>query len=99
MIDLYTFGTPNGRKASIMLEEVDLPYAVHPIYIGRDEQFAPAFLKISPNNKIPAIVDDDVEGEPISVFETGAILIYLAEKPPRHCCRPRPGPGPMSCSG
>ncbi|MBT3533816.1 MAG: glutathione S-transferase family protein [Rhodospirillaceae bacterium] len=80
MIDLYTFGTPNGRKASIMLEEVGLPYTVHPIHIGKDEQFAPEFLKISPNNKIPAIVDNDVEGEPISVFETGAILIYLAEK-------------------
>ena len=81
MIELYTFTTPNGRKPAIMLEEVGLPYSVHPIHIGRDEQFAPEFLKISPNNKIPAIVDPDgPDGEPISVFESGAILIYLAEK-------------------
>ena len=77
MIDLYTWSTPNGRKASIMLEECGLPYEVHPIDIGKDEQFAPEFLKISPNNKIPAIVDRD-NGQ--SVFESGAILIYLAEK-------------------
>ncbi len=81
MIDLYTWSTPNGRKISIMLEELGLPYAVHPIDIGKDEQFAPDFLAISPNNKIPAIVDPDgPDGEPISVFESGAILIYLAEK-------------------
>ncbi len=81
MIELYTFTTPNGRNPAIMLEEVGLPYSVHPIHIGRDEQFAPDFLKISPNNKIPAIVDPDgPDGEPISVFESGAILIYLAEK-------------------
>ena len=81
MIELYTFTTPNGRKPAIMLEEVGLPYSVYPIHIGRDEQFAPDFLKISPNNKIPAIVDPDGPGaEPISVFESGAILIYLAEK-------------------
>ncbi len=77
MIDLYTWSTPNGRKASIMLEECGLPYEVHPIDIGKDQQFAPEFLKISPNNKIPAIVDRD-NGQ--SVFESGAILIYLAEK-------------------
>lgn len=77
MIDLYTWSTPNGRKVSIMLEECGLPYTVHPINIGKDEQFAPDFLKISPNNKIPAIVDRD-SGR--SVFESGAILIYLAEK-------------------
>ena len=77
MIDLYTWSTPNGRKASIMLEECGLPYQVHPIDIGKDQQFAPDFLKISPNNKIPAIVDRDT-GQ--SVFESGAILIYLAEK-------------------
>ena len=77
MIDLYTWSTPNGRKVSIMLEECGLPYAVHPIDIGKDHQFAPEFLKISPNNKIPAIVDRD-DGQ--SVFESGAILIYLAEK-------------------
>ena len=80
MIDLYMFGTPNGRKASIMLEEVGLPYTVHTVHIGKDEQFEPEFLKISPNNKIPAIVDQDGPGGPISVFESGAILIYLAEK-------------------
>jgi len=80
-IDLYTWGTPNGRKVSIMLEELELPYNVHSVNIGKDEQFAPDFLKISPNNKIPAILDPDGPGgEPISVFETGAILVYLAEK-------------------
>lgn len=77
MIDLYTWTTPNGRKISIMLEETGLPYTVHPINIGKREQFAPAFLKISPNNKIPAIVDSETK---TSVFESGAILIYLAEK-------------------
>lgn len=81
MIDLYTWSTPNGRKASIMLEEVGLAYNVHAVDIGKDEQFAPEFLKISPNNRIPAIVDSDgPDGRPISVFESGAILIYLAEK-------------------
>jgi len=81
MIDLYTWSTPNGRKVSIMLEEAGLPYSVHPVNIGKDEQFAPAFLKISPNNKIPAIVDSDgPDGAPIGLFESGAILIYLAEK-------------------
>jgi GST-like protein len=80
-IELYTWSTPNGRKISIMLEEVGLPYSVHPINITKDEQYAPAFLKISPNNKIPAIVDPDgPDGRPISLFESGAILIYLAEK-------------------
>lgn len=77
MIDLYTWSTPNGRKISIMLEETGLPYRVHPVDINREQQFAPAFLKISPNNKIPAIVDTDTGR---SVFESGAILIYLAEK-------------------
>ena len=80
MIQLYTWGTPNGRKIPIMLEELGLPYAVHPINIGKDEQFAPAFLAISPNNKIPAIVDDDAPGGPLAIFESGAILVYLAEK-------------------
>ncbi len=81
MIELYTAATPNGRKASIMLEEIELPYTVNPIDIGADEQFHPDFLAISPNNKIPAIVDPDgPDGKPISVFESGAILIYLAEK-------------------
>ena len=81
MIDLYTFPTPNGWKASIMLEEVGLPYTVHIIDIMKDEQFGHAFLKISPNNKIPAIVDPDgPNGAPISVFESCAILMYLARK-------------------
>ncbi len=81
MIDLYTWGTPNGRKVSIMLEEVGLPYTVHEINIGQDEQFAPDFLAIAPNNRIPAIVDNDGPGgEPLSLFESGAILVYLAEK-------------------
>ena len=80
MIELYTWTTPNGRKASTMLEEVGLPYRVHPVNIGRQEQFDPVFVKISPNSKIPAIVDDDAPGGPLSVFESGAILIYLAER-------------------
>ena len=81
MIDLYTWTTPNGRKVSIMLEELGLPYQVFPINITKDEQFASDFLAISPNNKIPAIVDHEGPGgEPISLFESGAILVYLAEK-------------------
>ncbi|MDP1628325.1 MAG: glutathione S-transferase N-terminal domain-containing protein [Parvibaculum sp.] len=80
MIDLYTWTTPNGRKVSIMLEETGLPYEVHAVNIGKNEQFEPAFLKISPNNRIPAIVDRDADSGPLSVFESGAILIYLAEK-------------------
>jgi GST-like protein len=80
-IDLYTWGTPNGRKVSILLEELGMDYTVHPVDIGKDEQFDPEFLKISPNNKIPAIVDPmGPGGEPISLFESGAILIYLAGK-------------------
>ncbi|MCP5371739.1 MAG: glutathione S-transferase N-terminal domain-containing protein [Hyphomicrobiales bacterium] len=77
MIDLYTWVTPNGRKVSIMLEESGIPYTAHPVNIGQDEQFDPEFLKISPNNKIPAIVDQETG---ISVMESGAILLYLAEK-------------------
>lgn len=77
MIDLYTWTTPNGRKASIMLEEIGIPYTVHPVDIGKDEQFKPDFLKISPNNRIPAIVDRD---NGMSLMETGAIMIYLADK-------------------
>ncbi len=81
MIDLYTWSTPNGRKVSIMLEELELAYRVHTIDIGKGEQFDPAFLEISPNNKIPAIVDPDGPGAaPLALFESGAILIYLAEK-------------------
>ena len=77
MIDLYTFTTPNGRKASIMLEELELEYKVHKIDITKGEQFTPEFIEINPNSKIPAIVDRDTD---ITVFESGAILIYLAEK-------------------
>ncbi len=81
MIDLYKWPTPNGFKASIMLEEVGLPYNVHAINILAGDQFEPDFLKISPNNRIPAIVDPDGPGgDPISLFESGAILMYLAEK-------------------
>ena len=80
-IELYTWATPNGRKVSIMLEELGLAYNVHEVHIGKDEQFAPEFLAISPNNKIPAIVDPDGPGgEALSLFESGAILVYLAEK-------------------
>jgi GST-like protein len=77
MIDLYTFTTPNGRKASIMLEEVGLDYNVHKIDITKGEQFAPEYIAINPNSKIPAIVDRDAD---MTVFESGAILIYLAQK-------------------
>jgi GST-like protein len=77
VIDLYTWTTPNGRKASIALEEFGLPYTVHAVDIGKDEQFKPEFLKISPNNRIPAIVDRD---NGLALMESGAILIYLAEK-------------------
>lgn len=81
MIDLYTWTTPNGRKVQIMLEECGLAYTAHPINIGKNEQFAPDFLKISPNNKIPAIIDSEGPGgKPYSLFESGAILMYLAEK-------------------
>ena len=81
MIDLYTWSTPNGRKVSIMLEELGLAYEVFPIDITKGEQHNPDFLTISPNNKIPAIVDHDAaDGGAISMFESGAILIYLAEK-------------------
>ena len=76
-IDLYTWGTPNGRKISIALEEMDLDYTVHSVNIGKDEQFKPEFLRISPNNKIPAIVDHDTG---LSLMESGAILQYLADK-------------------
>ena len=80
-IQLYYWPTPNGHKISIMLEELGVPYEVHPIDIGKGEQFAPAFLKISPNNRMPAIVDPDGPGgRPISVFESGAILQYLGRK-------------------
>ena len=81
MIDLYTWATPNGRKVSVMLEELGLDYILHAIDISKDEQFSPEFLAISPNNRIPAIIDQDgPDNKPLSLFESGAILIYLAEK-------------------
>jgi GST-like protein len=81
MIDLYTWGTPNGRKASIMLEECALPYTVHAINIGKGDQSKADFVAINPNSKIPAIVDrEGPEGKPYTLFESGAILLYLAEK-------------------
>jgi GSH-dependent disulfide-bond oxidoreductase len=81
MIEVYSWATPNGHKVHIMLEECGLPYRAIPVDIGRGDQFQADFLKISPNNKIPAIVDSDgPDGKPISVFESGAILLYLAGK-------------------
>ena len=94
MIDLYYWTTPNGHKISIFLEEAKLPYRLIPVNIGRGEQFDLEFLKISPNNRIPAIVDHDIEdgGKPVALFESGAILLYLAEKTGQFCpagLRPR----------
>ena len=81
MIDLYTWTTPNGRKVSILLEELQLPYRVHPVNIGQGDQFKPDYLRINPNGKIPSIVDPDgPDGKPIALMESGAILIYLAGK-------------------
>jgi GST-like protein len=81
MIDLYTWPTPNGHKIHILLEECGLPYKVHAVNIGQGDQFKPKFLKISPNNKIPALVDSEgPDGKPISLFESGAIMLYLAAK-------------------
>jgi GST-like protein len=80
MITLYTWTTPNGRKPAIMLEEIGMPYQVKPVNLGKSEQFDQAFLKISPNNKIPAIVDNEAAGGALAIFESGAILTYLAEK-------------------
>ncbi|MBW7835516.1 MAG: glutathione S-transferase N-terminal domain-containing protein [Sphingomonadales bacterium] len=80
MIDLYYWPTPNGWKITIMLEECGLPYTLVPVNIGAGEQFKPDFLKISPNNRMPAIVDHAAAGGPLSIFESGAILLYLAEK-------------------
>jgi GST-like protein len=81
MIQLYTWGTPNGKKVSIMLEEIAMPYDVHAIDIGKGDQMKPEYLAINPNNKIPAIVDSDGPGgKPFKLFESGAILMYLAEK-------------------
>ena len=82
MIDLYYWTTPNGHKITIFLEETGLPYKIFPINIGKGEQFAKDFLKFSPNNRIPAMIDRDPPGggAPISVFESGAMLLYLADK-------------------
>ena len=82
MIDCYYWPTPNGLKITILLQEISLNYRLHPINIGKGDQFDPKFLSVSPNNRIPAIVDHEPEGggESISVFESGAILLYLAEK-------------------
>jgi len=80
MIDLYTWTTPNGRKVSIMLEELELPYRVIPIDLGKEAQHTPGFRAITPNEKIPAIVDQDVPGGPLRLFESGAILFHLAER-------------------
>jgi GST-like protein len=81
MIDFYTWSTPNGRKVAIMLEACGLAYTTHKIDIGKNDQFSPAFLAVNPNGKIPAIVDNgSADGKPLALFESGAILIYLAEK-------------------
>ncbi|MFC5570691.1 glutathione binding-like protein [Lysobacter yangpyeongensis] len=82
MIDLYYWGTPNGLKLKLFMEESGLPHRIVPVDIGKGEQFAPAYLRISPNNKIPALVDHDPAGggAPVSLFESGAMLLYLAEK-------------------
>ena len=88
MIDLYTWTTPNGRKISVMLEECGLPYTVHPVNIRENEQFKAEFVRVSPNSKIPAIVDHDAG---VSVFESGAILIHLAEKTGRFLPAKNPG--------
>jgi GSH-dependent disulfide-bond oxidoreductase len=81
MIQLYTWGTPNGKKVSIMLEEAELPYEVHPIDLAKGDQLKPEYLAINPNNKIPAIIDTEGPGgKPFKLFESGAILMYLAEK-------------------
>src|SRR5690242_4944518 len=82
MIDLYYWPTPNGHKVTMFLEETGLPYRIHPVNIGAGDQFKPDFLTIAPNNRMPAIVDHEPAGggAPVSLFESGAILLYLAEK-------------------
>ena len=81
MIQLYTWDTPNGKKVSIMLEEIGVPYKVHPVNLKQNDQMTPEYLAINPNNKIPAIIDTDGPGgKPFTLFESGAILMYLAEK-------------------
>src|SRR5467141_883747 len=90
MIDLYTWTTPNGRKISVMLEECGIPYRVHPVNIRDGDQFKPEFVKICPNSKIPAIVDRD---SGLSMFESGAILVHLAEKTGKFLPAKQPGRG------
>jgi len=91
LIDLYYWPTGNGKKITIMLEECGLEYHVIPVNIGKGDQFQPEFIKISPNSKMPAIVDHDVAGEPLTMFESGAILQYLAEKTGKFLPRDTPG--------
>jgi GST-like protein len=79
MLDLYFWPTPNGKKVTILLEELDVPYTVKPVNIGRGDQFTSEFLKISPNNRMPALVDTDAKDGPLTVFESGAIMMYVAE--------------------
>ena len=90
MIDLYSWTTPNGRKVSILLEELGIPYTVHSVDISKDEQFDPNFLKIAPNNRIPAIVDHETG---IQMMETGAIMMYLADKHKKFQCEGDPSTG------
>ena len=90
MIELYAWNTPNGRKPVILLEELGLEYRTHLVDLGKNEQFSPSFLVISPNNKIPAMVDPDADGGPLSLFESGAILSYLADKHGRFLARSGP---------
>lgn len=90
MLELYVWNTPNGRKVPILLEELGVPYRLHPVDIGKNEQFAPEFLRISPNNKIPALIDPEAEGGPLSLFESGAILTYLADKHGRFLAKSGP---------
>ena len=82
MLTLYTWTTPNGRKIPILLEELGIPYEIKPVNIGKDEQFTPEFLALSPNNKIPALTDTDADGNTVSSFESAAILTFLAERTP-----------------
>ena len=100
MIDLHYWTTPNGHKVTMMLEETGTPYKIFPVNIGKGEQFKADFLAISPNNRIPAMVDHDPTGggKPISVFESGAMLVYLGEKTGKFLPK-EPRAAPTSCSG
>ncbi len=84
-LDLYFFPTPNGQKITLMLEECELPYNIHLVHIGKGDQFQAEYLKINPNNKIPSLIDRQAPGGPLTLFESGAILWYLAEKTGRFC--------------